>query len=203
METIEKNKTADKIIDGVKKAISEIEELRVKIALGKAEAQDLFEDTKKKLNHYVHESKIKFNKLKQNENVTKIINAFEHLQIQLALGIAESIETFDEQKKNISNAIQKLENSLKIEKSYDELASLLKLEIEKFKLKLEILNLQYRLKKVNVQQDFETKKSDFLLKINAIKSRIQKKENAGKTRWENFQNEITESFFHLKEAFKI
>ena len=203
METIEKNKTADKIIDGVKKAISEIEELRVKIALGKAEAQDLFEDTKKKLNHYVHESKIKFNKLKQNENVTKIINAFEHLQIQLALGIAESKETFDEQKKNISNAIQKLENSLKIEKSYDELASLLKLEIEKFKLKLEILNLQYRLKKVNVQQDFETKKSDFLLKINAIKSRIQKKENAGKTRWENFQNEITESFFHLKEAFKI
>ena len=203
METIEKNKTADKIIDGVKKAISEIEELRVKIALGKAEAQDLFEDTKKKLNHYVHESKIKFNKLKQNENVTKIINAFEHLQIQLALGIAESKETFDEQKKNISNAIQKLENSLKIEKSYDELASLLKLEIEKFKLKLEILNLQYRLKKVNVQQDFETKKSDFLLKINAIKSRIQKKENAGKTRWENFQNEITESFFHLKEASKI
>jgi hypothetical protein len=203
METIEKNKTADKIIDGVKKAISEIEELRVKIALGKAEAKDLFEDTKKKLNHYVHESKIKYNKLKQNENVTKIINAFEHLQIQLALGIAESKETFDEQKKNISNAIQKLENSLKIEKSYDELASLLKLEIEKFKLKLEILNLQYRLKKVNVQQDFETKKSDFLLKIDAIKSRIQKKENAGKTKWEHFQNEITESFFHLKEAFKI
>ena len=49
MEIIEKNKTADKIIDGVKKAISEIEELRVKIALGKAEAQDLFEDTKKKI----------------------------------------------------------------------------------------------------------------------------------------------------------
>jgi hypothetical protein len=203
METIEKNKTADKIIDGVKKAISEIEELRVKIALGKAEAKDLFEDTKKKLNQYVHESKVKFNKLKQNENISKIINAFEHLQIQLALGIAESKETFDEQKKNISNAIQKLESSLTIEKSYDELSSLLKLEIEKFKIKLEILNLQYRLKKVNVEQNFETKKTEFISKIEEIKNRIIKKENSGKSKWENFQGEIAESFSHLKQAFKM
>ena len=134
------------------------------------------------------------NKLKQNENISKIINAFEHLQIQLALGIAESKETFDEQKKNISNAIKKLESSLTIEKSYDELSSLLKLEIEKFKIKLEILNLQYRLKKVNVEQNFETKKTEFISKIEEIKNRIIKKENSGKSKWENFQGEIAESF---------
>lgn len=53
------NTITDKIIDGLRKAADEMEELRVQIALGKLEARDLYEEKKKQFNHFLHEAKQK------------------------------------------------------------------------------------------------------------------------------------------------
>ena len=50
METVKTESISDKISSGVKTAISELEELRVQLALGKLEAKDLYENNLSFLN---------------------------------------------------------------------------------------------------------------------------------------------------------
>ncbi len=50
METgSDKKNISDIIVEGLKKAAAEVEELRVQAALGKAEVRDAYEDLKKKV----------------------------------------------------------------------------------------------------------------------------------------------------------
>lgn len=51
MEPTHEKTISDKIIEGLNKAITEMEELRVQAALGKYEARDLYEEAKTKFNH--------------------------------------------------------------------------------------------------------------------------------------------------------
>ena len=49
----------EKVVGALRKTATEIEEFRVQAALGKAEAQDKFEEVKKKFNLFVHDSEFK------------------------------------------------------------------------------------------------------------------------------------------------
>ncbi len=55
----EKETITEKIIDGLRKAADELEELRVQIALGKLEARDIYKEKKKQFNDFLHEAKQK------------------------------------------------------------------------------------------------------------------------------------------------
>ena len=54
----------DKVIGALRKTAIELEESRVQAALGKAEAQDKYEEIKKKFNLFIHDSRYK--RLKRN-----------------------------------------------------------------------------------------------------------------------------------------
>ena len=49
----------DKVIGALRKSAIELEEFQVKAALGKAEAQDKYEEVKKKFNLFIHDSEFK------------------------------------------------------------------------------------------------------------------------------------------------
>src|SRR5687767_9101842 len=133
METPGNKTVTDTIIEGLKRAVVEIEELRVQVSLGKAEAKDLYENVKRSFNAKLHEAKMRLKSLKTNADVLPLVNAFEHLQVQLALGIAESKDTFEVQRKKIEQALGKLEATIEGHKTHDETYAGLHLEIEKFK----------------------------------------------------------------------
>jgi len=203
METKPNTNIADKIIDGIKKTVVEMEELRVQVALGKAEAKDLFEDSKKKFNTYIHEAKLKFENAKDKATIEgqSIRMALESLQVQLALGKAETKEIFEEQSKKIFKSLNELENHIKKNETVNEYYTKFLMEIEKFKIKLEILKLRFELKKINAQEDFESKKSDFLHKLNEVKDKMKSKDEKSAGKWEHFTKEINEAYSHLKSAF--
>ena len=54
----------DKVIGALRKSATELEEFQVKAALGKAEAQDKYEEVKKKFNLFIHESEFKIKGIK-------------------------------------------------------------------------------------------------------------------------------------------
>lgn len=202
METNEKTIT-DKIINGLKNAITELEEFRVQAALGKAEAKDIYEDVKKKFKTSIHEAKVKFDSIKTEASyeALHIKNFFESLQVQLALGKAESKEIFEEQSKKIRQALHDLENSIRSNKQTSELYSTVLMDIEKFKIKMDILKLKYELKKMDVKDEFEEKKLEFLKQMSSLKDKMLLKEKKNPERWEHFQDEISEAYSHLKKAF--
>lgn len=199
----EKVSFSDTIIKGLKKAATELEEFRLQSALGKAEAKDAFEVAKKMFNKYVHETKIRIDDARNisKERYTQLKTALETLQVQLALGKAETKEAFEHQRKKIVLALNALEMVLRKNKTSDKYYAKLQIEVKKFNIKLDILKLRFELNKLGVRSDFDHKKIDFSDKLVNIKKRLLKKEKEIENRWEYFNNEITVAYSHLKRAF--
>ena len=185
MEDKENTPFVDKLVNALRQSATEIEELQVQAALGKAEAKDKFEETKKKFNLFLHESKSKMKESK--EKADEIHAMLDDLRVQLALGKAETTEAFKEQKKQLLLKLHQLEVKIKTNKRFNRIYSIALNNIEEFKVQLEIL-----------EQKFEKEKNQFDHFINRIKNKNNKKEE---TRWEQFQDEVSEAFDHLKKAF--
>jgi hypothetical protein len=192
---------AAKIVEGVKTALAEIDELRVQLALGKAEAKELYEINKKRFHASVQEIENTFRELRKDEAILPLVNAMETLRVQLALGKAETKELFEEQYDKIHKALNHIELELKNNKTISENYAHLHLELEKFKIKLELFALHYKLKKISAQFDFENRKAELAEKLDDIKAKMLLKQKEGKQKWENFQVEINEAYNHLKSAF--
>jgi hypothetical protein len=192
---------ASKIVEGVEAALTEIDELRVQLALGKAEAKELYEINKKRFHASVQEMENTFRELRKDEAILPLVNAMETLRVQLALGKAETKELFEEQYDKIYKALNQLELQLKSNKTINENYARLHLELEKFKIKLELFALHYKLKKISAQFNFENRKAELAEKLDGIKAKMLLKQKEGKEKWENFQEEIKEAYNHLKSAF--
>ncbi len=146
----------------IHKAETELDELRLKIALGKMNGADLFEDLKKELHDFFQnvtadvqtEGKDVAESLR--DNVTS-------LQDQLALGKADEIKAYETQKLKITEAISQLEQN--IHDSRSSISSALKIkiqnELEKFRLKMEIIQIRYELGRLDLKDNVETKKQKF------------------------------------------
>jgi len=203
METITQETLSEKIIEGLRRAATELEKFRLQAALGKAEAVEAYEEAKKKLNHFIHESRAKLDEMKDlaMERSTQIKAALEILQVQLALGKAETKEIFEAQKKKIINALTALETLLQKNKTTDEYYSRLKIEIEKFKIKLEILKLRNRLHQLSPEEEIKSSRSEFSKILSDITKRLLKKEEEAELKWGSFRDEISEAFSHFRKAF--
>lgn len=203
METTEKTPLTDKIIIGLKKAAAELEEFRLQAALGKAEVRDVYEEVKKKLHTYTHEAKIRVEDLKGEAQgrATQLKTLLETLQVQLALGKAETQDAFEVQRKKIEKALNELEEFVKNNKTINEYYTDLLLEIGKFRIKLEILRLRFELKKLGARVEFDGKKNEFFKLFSDVKDRLENKESNAQARWDHFRDEISDAYSHLKKAF--
>ncbi|WP_296383814.1 hypothetical protein [Winogradskyella sp.] len=196
MKTIEETRFIDNVVETLRKAAIEIEELQVQAALGKAEAQEKFEDVKKRFNHVLHETKAKITAGK--EKAEDIDTKFDELRVQLELGKADGIDSFREEKRKLLSKLHEIEVKIKTNKRLNRLYAFVLLEIEKFKLNLSILEQKFEKGKEGAKTSFEKGKQEFNQFIETIKAKYGKKEE---TKWEHFQGEISEGFLHFKKAF--
>jgi hypothetical protein len=98
----------ENVVNGFKKAATELEELQLQLALGKSEAKDKFESLKKRFNGVVHDAELKADKAK--EWAEDMRTKFDELRVQLALGKAETKDAFEVQRKKINAKIHEIEN---------------------------------------------------------------------------------------------
>jgi hypothetical protein len=146
----------------IQKAQTEIDELRLKIALGKMNGADLFEDMKHELKESLHEFRTEVDAKKQE--VAETLNEkLANLHLQLALGKAEVLDVYEEQKSIILKTITQLESELV--ENRDQLHSDVRMkiqnELEKFRLKMEILQIRYELGKIDLKDNIDEKKEKF------------------------------------------
>ena len=197
MESKENVHFIDKVVETLRKASIELEELQLKAALGKAEAGDKYEEIKKKLNLFIHDSKSKINTGK--EKAEEIQAKLEELRVQLALGKAETLEKFVEQKKKILSIIHDLKVKIKTNKVLAQMYAFVLIELEKFTVQLELLQKKFEEGKEDAKTAFEKGKNEFNVFIDGIKERFGAKKE--ETKWEHFQDEMSEAFTHFKQAF--
>lgn len=187
----------DKVIGALRKTAVELEEFQVKAALGKADAQDKYEEVKKKFNLFIHDSEFKIKDIK--EQIEELNTKFDELRVQLALGKAETKEIFKKQKKQILLTIHDIEVRIKTNETLNRMYALTLIEIEQFKIQLEILEQKFNKDKKENKDTFEKGKNDFNSFIDRFKGKYGKKKE--ETKLEHFQNEISEAFDHFKNAF--
>lgn len=196
MKTMEETRFIDNVVETLRKAAIEIEELQVQAALGKAEAKDKYEEVKKKFNLVLHEAKSKIDI--GRDKIEDIDTQFDELRVQLELGKAEGLDAFKDQKKNLLSKLHEIEVKIKTNKRLNDIYAFILLEIEKFKLKLEVLEKKFEQGKDGAKTSFEKGKVEFNAFIDKIKAKYGKKEES---KWEHFQDEISEAFTHFKKAF--
>ena len=187
----------NKVIEALRKSAIELEEFQVKAALGKLEAQDKYEDVKKKFNLIIHESEFKIKGIK--EKIEELHAKFDELRVQLALGKAETKEIFKKQKKQLLSILHDIEVKIKTNEILSRMYAVTLIEIEQFKIQLEILEQKFKKDKSEAKDSFEKGKLDFNSFIDRFKGKYAKKQE--ETKMEHFQNEITEAFDHFKKAF--
>jgi len=187
----------DKVIEALRKSAIELEEFQVKAALGKAEAQDKYEEVKKKFNLFIHDSEFKIKGVKQK--IEELNTKFDELRVQLALGKAETKEIFKKQKKQLLSTLNDIEVKIKNDETLNRMYALTLIEIEQFKIQLEILEQKFNREKKEAKDSFEKGKQDFNSFIDKFKGKYAKKKEV--TKLEHFQSEISEAFDHFKNAF--
>ncbi|WP_281846816.1 hypothetical protein [Olleya namhaensis] len=192
----EHTKFVEKIVEALKKSAVEIEEFQVQAALGKAEAQDKYENLKKKFNVFIHESKSNIESGK--EKIEDVNTKLEELRVQLALGKADTKDAFNKQKKQLLLLLHDIEVKIKTNKRLSQIYALVLVEIEKFKVHLDVLEDNFNDGKIKTKASFERGKQEFTEYIEKFKTKYSKKEE---TKWEHFQGEVSEAFSHLKRAF--
>jgi hypothetical protein len=202
---MEKNSVTiiDKVIAGLKNAAIELEEFHLKVALGKAEAIDAYEKTKKDFSAFLFDTKLYIDSAKNNANEKSLqLRAIiEKIDLQLALGKADTKDLFEQQSEKISNAFNEFETFILKNETINEFYTDLHTEIEKFKIKLEILKLHFELNKLNTLDSFEEKKRSVLKKIVDVEKRLLERYEQAENKWSHFKEEISEAYVHLKKAF--
>ncbi len=188
----------DKVIGALRKTATEIEEFRVQTALGKAEAQDKYEEVKKKFNQFIHDSEFKVKDVK--EKINELNTKFDELRVQLALGKAETKEVFKKQKKQLLLTLHDIEVKIKTNETLNRMYALTLIEIEQFKIQLEMLEQKFNKDKNDAKDTFEKGKKDFNSFVEKLKGKYAKKKEE-ETKLEHFQSEISEAFNHFKKAF--
>lgn len=152
----------DRLGKFLNKAEKELDELRLKIALGKMNGADLFEDMKKELRDSFHEISGEL-KQEKDELAESVRSNIESLQMQLALGKADALDAYEEQKRKIGASIDALESQIRDARnrlSYDSRIRIQN-ELEKFRLKMEVLQIRYQLGKLELKDNVESKKLEF------------------------------------------
>jgi hypothetical protein len=197
MKNIHENQFIDKVIIALRKTAINLEEFHVKTALGKAEAKDKYEEVKKEFNLYIHDSEYKIQKVK--ENIDDLKAKFDELRVKLALGKAETIQVFKKQKKQLLLTLHEIEVKIKSNDTLKRIYAITLIEIEQFKIQLEILEEKYKSDKKEATSSFKKGKEEFNSFIDKITAKYSKKKE--ETKLEHFQNEIAEAFNHFKNAF--
>ena len=118
----------DKVIGALRKTAWEREEVQGKATLGKADAQDKYEEVKKKFNLFIHESEFKIKGVK--EKIEELNTKFDELRVQLTLGKAETKEIFKKQKKQLLFTIHDIEVKIKTNETLNRMYALTLIEIE-------------------------------------------------------------------------
>jgi tRNA U34 5-methylaminomethyl-2-thiouridine-forming methyltransferase MnmC len=190
----------EKIADKLLKAQQEIDELVIQFALGKAEGKEKFEEIKKEFRQRVSEFKKLLEIVALDFLTPETRQKIEELEVQLALGKAESKELFEEQKKKIMKALLEVEAAIKPWINSTKLPDNFSHDVEKFKLKLEIIRLKFQLKKFEIKDAFKNNMADARRKIEKISTGIKQKLEAGSFKYDDFRDEMSLAYKHLKKA---
>jgi hypothetical protein len=150
------------------------EEMRVQFSLGKMDAVDAFEQQKSHMREAILHLKSSMDKATDmsEEQLAKLREKIEELQIQLSLGKADGMDMFNEQKKKIELLMEELKKESKVayNKGFEQAMQLYDHQTSAFKTGLEIVQLQFALAKMDAKDEADNIRKEVSEKMNQMQN---------------------------------
>ena len=198
METSTNTHFIDHVVNGLRTTADELEKFQLQLGLGKLEAKDMYENLKKDYTHYSHELMLKIDQGKQM--ATDVRAKYDDLLVQLALGKAETIEQFEEQRAKILAKIHEVKVAITTNPTLVKVYSELLLLLEKLEIKLEMLRKNWKPTTDRIKEEFSERKAQVEDLLSKLKTKLNEYGNIDE-RMDVFNTEMTQAFAHFKKAF--
>lgn len=150
---------AYKAVDTVKE---EIEEFKDRWAPDVATAMDRFEDLKKRLEASLHNvgNLVEEHLIPHPDELKKIRLTIDELRLQLVMGKAETLEAFEEQKKQILVRWKLLNAQIEELPGLGELKDHVNRQLNEWMVQLEVMKIQYALSRMEWKENWKNISSD-------------------------------------------
>lgn len=174
----------------------ELDELALQFALGKAEARDVFESVKHDLRDRLHT----FQQTQLGTITGHVADSIraktDELMLQLNLGMANTKDEFETQLLSIEKKMHELEQEIKTK--LPEVINRIELEheFEKFKLKLAILKLKFKLGKFELRDSYKDTMHDVKENVHDLAKNIRQFFNRDK----DFGDRVEAYYKRLRKA---
>ncbi|GHN02676.1 hypothetical protein WSM22_41650 [Cytophagales bacterium WSM2-2] len=191
-----------KIAKKLNEAQQELDELALQLSLGKAEASDKFEEIKKEFAARLTALKQLIKQSTKGEAWSDLTTRLSGVESELVARESKTQASFEIQKEKIIAALLALEKGLKSKFVNNDALHEVVNELEKFKLKLEILRLRFTVKKFEIKDGFRSGMDEARDGIRNILTTAKDKWDKTKDTYNDYRDEIIESYDHLRKAIK-
>jgi hypothetical protein len=183
-----------------------LEELRLQMSLGKMDASDEFEALKKRYRKYFSSFKQKLSEMEPgiNELRDELKAVLDELELQLALGKAETKEAFETQKENLRRLMDKAKRLAKQlynenKDKFRDWEEMFNDVCEHLHMQLDYLRLYYHLGKKEADARFADKRHEMEEQLKRMNERLEKLAKAGKEKWKEIYAEMQEAYAVLRD----
>jgi len=176
-----------------------LDELQVQMALGKAEAKDIFDRERKNFLHYIAEEKNVLRRTGEAAGTHRktLMEKIDALDARLAKAPADNKRQYDVQKRETLHVIYELELAMK--EAYGDVGMALQVKLAAFRNNLDHYRIKLALGDFENAEQVEALKVPVVTGINDIRERLKKETGAGE-KIDAFSNEMSTSFEHVKKA---
>jgi ElaB/YqjD/DUF883 family membrane-anchored ribosome-binding protein len=187
--------------------LDEFDEFELDLSQDESSLSTYFDEQTTKLSKIAEQLKNKLDSLELDEKGKNLKGKVEHLQVQLALGKAESRDAFEEQKGKIEHAVHDVRTSLdewedSLEGKAENWGKDVKSFAEKIQARLETMRLQYHLGAADMGDGIEEKRKELKAKVHELREKAKEKADSADDHWEEFTDEVSEAYDHMKKAVR-
>jgi len=186
---------------------------QAQLELSKEQVKTRVEEQKQRLEEIAQQMKDKIDAAGDftEETKTKVKGAFEHMQVQLALGVADTRDSYQEWKQKVESGIAGFEKEVEV--ALDEKGAQLEAGLDSLKdayvkqtsaceAEIDAMQAKFQEAKASAKADFEKYKQDAQSKINEYKQKLNEKRQLTADKFGDFEAELSSGATQIKDAVK-
>jgi hypothetical protein len=193
------NSILDRLKSQAKTLQTLADELKVQMALGKAEAKDLIEKERKEFSQFINQYKEELEKVddKSSEGRRDFLTCVENLESSIFEAVPTQTKAYDAYKKKVLQQVYQLEDELR--KNYPTMGDKMQDTLDSFKAKMDAFRVNLALHDKDNPEKVDQVRAEFTEKLEEVRTLLSDKEN-DQSKLDHFMENIKGSFDYLKKA---
>lgn len=186
---------------------------QAQLELNKEQVKSRVEEQKQRLEEISQQMKDKIDSAGDytEETKSKIKASFENMQVQLALGVADTRDGYEDWKKKVQSSIARFEKDVEIaldekgtqlEAGLDSLKDAYVKQTSAWEAEIDAMQAQFQEAKSSAKADFEKYKQNAQTKINEYKQELNEKRKISADKFGDFEAELSSGAKQIKDAVK-